>query len=333
MADTAHGHGPVTDGALDGRLWASLALNVAITVAEVIGGLMAGSLALLSDAAHNLSDVAALGLAVGSRRLARRPPTPRHTFGLKRAEVIAALVNASSLVAVTAVIAREAVSRLRHPAPVDQGVMLAVAVVALVANLASVLLLRRHDEADVNVRSAFLHLAQDAVASLAVVVAALLAHTAIGQFVDPIAALLVGAGVLRSALSLAWGTIRTLLEATPDEIDLPSLVSRVGERFAPARLHHLHIWEIGPGQRVFTAHVDLGQDLDGRSIERLFGAIKVFLEAEWGVNHATLEPEVIGCGNGELLGRWDRSPLTERTASSPPTGDHSNTPHGAGEVT
>ena len=333
MADTAHGHGPVTDGALDGRLWASLALNVAITVAEVIGGLMAGSLALLSDAAHNLSDVAALGLAVGSRRLARRPPTPRHTFGLKRAEVIAALVNASSLVAVTAVIAREAVSRLRHPAPVDQGVMLAVAVVALVANLASVLLLRRHDEADVNVRSAFLHLAQDAVASLAVVVAALLAHTAIGQFVDPIAALLVGAGVLRSALSLAWGTIRTLLEATPDEIDLPSLVSRVGERFAPARLHHLHIWEIGPGQRVFTAHVDLGQDLDGRSIERLFGAIKVFLEAEWGVNHATLEPEVIGCGNGELLGRWDRSPLTERTASSPLTGDHSNTLHGAGEVT
>ena len=304
MGHSGHDDEPLTDGALDGRLWVSLALNVAITVAEVIGGLMAGSLALLSDAAHNLSDVAALGLAVGSRRLARRPPTPRHTYGLKRAEVIAALVNAALLVAVTAVIGREAVSRLRQAAPVDQGVMLAVAVVALLANLGSVLLLRRHDEADMNVRSAFLHLAQDAVASLAVVVAALLAHTAIGRFVDPLAALLVGAGVLRSALSLAWGTIRTLLEATPEEIDLHALVSGVDARFAPAQLHHVHLWEIGPGQRVLTAHVALGQEMDGSRIERLFGAIKVFLGAEWGVNHATLEPEVIGCGNGDVLGRW-----------------------------
>jgi len=302
-----HDHGSRTNGALDSRLWASLALNGVITIVEIVGGLTAGSLALLSDAAHNLSDVAALGLAIGSRRLARRPPTPRHTFGLKRAEVIAALVNASSLVAVTAVIAREAVSKLLHPTPVNQGVMLAVALVALVANVASVLLLRHHDDADVNVRSAFLHLAQDAAASLAVVVAALLAHTAVGRFVDPVAALLVGASVLRSALSLAWGTVRTLLEATPDEIDLPTLVLRVERQFPPARLHHLHVWGIGPGQRLLTAHVVLGQDMDGRSIERLFDAIKVFLEAEWGVNHATLEPEVSGCGNGELLGRWEQT--------------------------
>jgi cobalt-zinc-cadmium efflux system protein len=306
MEHSGHDHGSLVGGTLDSRLWASLALNLVITLAEVIGGLMAGSLALLSDAAHNLSDVAALGLAIGSRRLARRPPTPRHTFGLKRAEVIAALVNASSLVAVTAVIAREAVSKLLRPTPVNARVMLAVGLVALVANLASVLLLRRHDEGDVNVRSAFLHLAQDAAASLAVVVAALLTHSAIGRFVDPIAALVVGASVLRSALSLAWGTLRTLLEGAPDEIDLPSLVSRVEERFPPTRLHHLHVWEIGPGQRVLTAHVVLGQELDGRSIERLFDAIKIFLEAEWGVNHATLEPEVSGCGEGELLGRWDQ---------------------------
>lgn len=306
MGHPDHDRGSRTNGALDRRLWVSLALNGVITIVEVIGGLAAGSLALLSDAAHNLSDVAALGLAIGSRRLARRPPTPRHTFGLKRAEVIAALINASSLVAVTAVIAREAVSKLLNPAPVNQGVMLAVALVALVANLASVLLLRHHEDADVNVRSAFLHLAQDAAASLAVVVAALLAHTAVGRFVDPVAALLVGASVLRSALSLAWGTVRTLLEATPDEIDLPTLVLRVEGQFPPARLHHLHVWEIGPGQRLLTAHVVLGQDMDGRSIERLFDAIKVFLDAEWGVNHATLEPEVSGCGNGDLLGRWDR---------------------------
>jgi cobalt-zinc-cadmium efflux system protein len=296
---------PLDEGALDGRLLLSLGLNVVITVAEVVGGLMAGSLALLSDAAHNLSDVAALGLAVGARRLGRRPPTPRHTYGLKRAEVMAALANAVTLVAVTALIARAAIGRLQHPVPVERGLMLVVALVALAANVGSVLLLRRHDGRDVNVRSAFLHLAQDALASLAVVIAALLSGTSIGTYLDPAAALLIGAIVLRGALLLVWETVRTLLEGTPDDVDLDVLVARVAERFAPARLHHVHLWEIAPGQRLLTAHVDLGQDMDGRGIEELFGRIKGMLDDEWGVDHATLEPEVLGCGNGETLGRWD----------------------------
>ena len=300
-----HVHEPPTDGALDVRLLLSLGLNVVITVAEVVGGLMAGSLALLSDAAHNLSDVAALGLAFVARRLGRRPPTLRHTYGLKRAEVIAALANAVTLVAVSALIARSAVVRLQHPVPVERGLMLAVALVALGANVGSVLLLRRHDEHDVNVRSAFLHLAQDAFASLAVVIAALLSGTSVGVYLDPAAALLVVAVVLRGTLSLSWETVRTLLEATPAGVDLDALVTSVADRFPPARIHHVHLWEIAPGQRLLTAHVDLGQEMDGRRIEALFGGIKAMLNREWGVNHATLEPEVLGCGNGDTLGRWD----------------------------
>ena len=301
----AHVHKPVDDGALDGRLLLSLGLNVVITIAEVVGGLMAGSLALLSDAAHNLSDVAALGLALVARRLGRRPPTMRHTYGLKRAEVIAALVNAVTLVAVSALIARAAVVRLQHPVPVERGLMLAVALVALGANLGSVLLLRRHDEHDVNIRSAFLHLAQDALASLAVVIAALLSGTSIGVYLDPAAALLVVAVVLRGTLSLLWETVRTLLEATPEGLDLDALVASVADQFPPARIHHVHLWEIAPGQRLLTAHVDLGQEMDGRGIEVLFGGIKTMLNREWGVNHTTLEPEVLGCGNEDTLGRWD----------------------------
>ncbi len=301
----AHVDRPINDGTLDGRLLMSLGLNVVITIAEVVGGLMAGSLALLADAAHNLSDVAALGLAVGARRLGRRPPTPRHTYGLKRAEVIAALTNAVTLVAVTALIARAAIVRLQHPLPVERGLMLVVALVALGANAGSVLLLRRHDRHDVNVRSAFIHLAQDALASLAVVVAALLSGTPFGLYLDPVAALIVGALVLRGALSLVWETMLTLLEATPAGVDLDALVASVADRFSPARIHHVHLWEIAPGQRLLTAHVDLGQELDGRAIETLFGRIKAMLNREWGVNHATLEPEVLGCGNGDTLGRWD----------------------------
>jgi cobalt-zinc-cadmium efflux system protein len=301
----AHVHKPIDDGALDGRLLLSLGLNIVITVAEVVGGLMAGSLALLSDAAHNLSDVAALGLAFVARRLGRRAPTLRHTYGLKRAEVIAALVNAVTLVAVSALIARSAIVRLQHPVPVERGLMLVVALIALGANVGSVLLLRRHDARDVNIRSAFLHLAQDALASLAVVVAALLSGTSVGVYLDPAAALLVVAVVLRGTLSLLWETVRTLLEAAPAGVDLDALVASVAARFPPARIHHVHLWEIAPGHRLLTAHVDLGQEMDGRGIEALFRSIKAMLHREWGVNHATLEPEVLGCGNGETLGRWE----------------------------
>jgi len=302
----SHDHAPtaIVDGALDRRLWAAAALNAAITLAELVGGLVSGSLALLSDAAHNLSDVVAVVLALWARRLSRRPPTIRHSYGFKRVEVLAAMVNALSLVGVTVLIAREAVDRLLHPQPVAQGIMLAVALVALGANAGSVLLLRRHDGDDVNVRSAFLHMAQDALASLAVVVAALFAHTAAGPYVDPAAALLVGLVVLRSALSLAWQTLATILEGTPGDVNIQELAERVSAAFAPARLHHVHVWEIGPKQRLLTAHVSLGQDMDGRAIEAFLGRIKAFLHDEWDIDHATLEPEVAGCDEPALLGRW-----------------------------
>jgi len=290
---------------MDRRLLASAALNSAITLAEFFGGLFSGSLALLSDAAHNLSDAAAVVLALVARRFSRRPPTARHTYGFKRVEVLAALINAVVLIAITVLIAREAVVRFLHPAPVQQGLMLAVALVAVLANVGSVLLLRRHDKDDVNVRSAFLHMAQDALASVAVVIAALLAHTRIGRYVDPAAAVIVGLAVLRSALSLVWETVSTLLEGAPEDADLPAMAAAVGQAFPGTHLHHVHLWQNGPGQRLLTAHVTLERAMDGAAIEALFAGIKEFLHEKWSITHATLEPEVAGCGETELLGRWE----------------------------
>jgi cobalt-zinc-cadmium efflux system protein len=299
-------------GALDRKLLATAALNGAITLVELIGGLVSGSLALLSDATHNLSDVVAVVLALWARRMGRRPPTPRHTYGLKRVEVVAALVNAATLIAVTVLIAREAVLRLLHPAPVARGLMLAVALVALVANLGSVLLLRHHDEDDLNVRGAFLHMAQDAFASLAVVVAALLARTAIGGYVDAVAALVVGLLVLRSALSLGWETLSTILEGAPSDVNVVELAERVALTFAPARLHHIHVWQLGPRQRLLTAHLVLGQEMDGRGIESVLARIKRFLYDEWAIDHATIEPEITCCDRSELLGEWANPTTQER---------------------
>jgi len=292
---------------LDLRLGLTAGLNVAITVAEFVGGLLSGSLALLSDAAHNLGDVVAVALALWARRVSRRPATLRHTYGFQRVEVIAALTNAVLLLAATVLIAREALVRLLHPQPVAQGIMLLVGSVAFLANVGSVLLLRRHEAGDVNVRSAFLHLAQDALASLAVVVAALLAHTRIGPWVDPVAALLVGFVVLRGALALVRETLSTLLEGVPEGLDVAGLAASVDAAFAPARIHHVHVWEVGPGQRLLTAHVALGEERDARAVGDLLARIKARLHDAWGITHATLEPELENCGQSELLGRWEGS--------------------------
>lgn len=298
-----HDHHETEPGNLDRRLWASASLNLGITLVELAGGLWAGSLALLADAAHNLADVGALGLAIFARRLGRRPPTPRHTYGLKRAEVVAALINAAALIAISALIGREAVSRLFHPAPVRASVMLVAAAVAFLANVGSVLLLRTHSNEDINVRSAFLHLAQDAMASLAVVVAALFARSAVGRYVDPAAAILIGVVVLRSAISIVWESLHTLLEAAPAGVKVEEMAEDVARRFTGVRLHHVHAWEVGPGQRVLTAHMKVGV-ATLLEAEGVASEVRRFLHDEWNITHATLEAEANGCGQEELLGRW-----------------------------
>ena len=214
-----HGSRTRESGNLDQRLWISAALNITITLVELAGGLLAGSLALLADAMHNFADAGALGVAIFARWLGRRAPTPRHTYGFKRAEILAALLNAAALIAISLLIGREALGRLFHPEAVRSSVMLVAALIALAANLASVGLLKSHSREDINVRSAFLHLLQDALASGAVVAAALLTRTGIGPYVDPVAAILVGFVVLRSAVSIVQESLHTLLEATPPDLN------------------------------------------------------------------------------------------------------------------
>ena len=136
-------------------------------------------------------------------------------------------------------------------------------------------------------------------------IAALLAHTRVGPYVDPAAALLVGLAVLRSALSLVWETVSTLMEGTPQDVDLEAVVAGVSRAFPAARLHHVHIWQNGPGQRLLTAHVTLEIEMGGVAIEALFDDIKEFLHEQWAITHATLEPEVAGCGETDLLGQWE----------------------------
>ncbi len=302
----AHGHAPAPHGpadarALDRRLWWSALLNAGITVGELAGGLRSGSLALLADALHNLSDVAALLLTIGARRLGRRPASARYTYGLKRAEVFAALLNAAALLVISVFIAVEALRRFREPSAPQMGLMLAVAGAALLGNGISVLLLRGHHGAhDLNVRSAFLHLVQDALASLVVIVAALFANTAAGPYLDPVASLVICGFVLRSAFEIVHEAVGLLAERVPRGLDVEELGGDVAHRFAPARLHHVHVWEVGPGQRVLTAHVVV-PPISVAEAEGLCATIRRHLHERWGIEHATLEPEVNGCGETRVV--------------------------------
>ena len=288
---------------LDLRLWLGVGLNILITAVEVVGGLASGSLALLSDALHNASDVAALLLAIGARALGRKAPTRRFSYGFRRLEVVAALVNAAVLVGLAVLFGREAINRLRHPSPVDGHTMLAVALVAFVANVAAVFLLRRHEKDDLNVRSAFLHLLQDALASLVVVAVALLARTPLGPWLDPAASLLIGAAVVVSAGRLIWESVRILVEAAPSGLDLEELEAGLDAAFAPACFHHVHAWTVGPGQVALTAHVKL----EGGSLEEVEGqlaAIRRLLAERWDIHHVTLEPESERCSGEGFPETW-----------------------------
>jgi cobalt-zinc-cadmium efflux system protein len=172
-----------------------------------------------------------------------------------------------------------------------------------VANVAAVLLLRRHEKDDLNVRSAFLHVVQDALASLVVVGTALLAGTRIGPWLDPAASLLIGLAVVVSAGRLIWESVRILVEAAPSGLDIEEMTAGLDAAFAPARFHHLHAWTIGPGQVALTAHVKLdGGSLD--EVEKQLAAIRRLLAERWDIHHATLEPEREACSGEAAPERW-----------------------------
>jgi len=286
-AAKASGH--ASSAALDHKLAGAAWLNGVIVVAEIVGGLFSGSLALLSDALHNLSDVLALVMAWAARVLGRRPATPQHTFGLRRLEVIAAFINALTILAAAAFIIKEAIARLLHPAPIAGGIMLTVALVGLVANLASVLLLGGHRHDDLNVRGAFLHLVLDTVSSVAVVAAALLARTSIGPWLDPVVSILVVAFVLRGSWELLSRSLRVLLEAAPPDLDLDAVRADLAATAPACRLEHLHAWELAPGRTVLTADV-MSPESSATHLAADLAALRRRLAEKWGIAHATLQP-------------------------------------------
>lgn len=263
-------------------------LTGAFTLVEVVGGLATGSLALLADAGHMLSDALAVGVALFAIWLARRPPTPRRSFGYRRAEILAALANGVTLVAVAAWILIEAIRRLDNPPDVLGGWMLVVALAGLASNAVAALLLLRSGRGTLNVEAAFRHVVADVLGSVGVIVAAVVILTTGWSLVDP----LVSAGIAVLIAASAWGVLReathVLLEGTPSDIDLEELTRTILDVPGIESVHDLHVWTITSGFDALSAHVLVGRDEDCHARRR---AVETALESRFGIAHTTLQVE------------------------------------------
>ena len=280
----------------------ALAITATFTVVEVVGGILTGSLALLADAAHMLSDNVSITLALVAVWLAGKPATPERTFGFKRAEVLAALANGVTLVALSIWIFYEAARRLQDPPDVLAGWVLAVALVGLVANVAAGAILHRARGSGINVEAAFRHVLADLLGSLGVIVAAVVILATGWTRADALVSILIGLLVLASSWTILRDSTSILLEASPRGIDTRAVGRRLAGAPGVVEVHDLHIWTITSGFPALSAHVLVGrgEDCHGRRRE-----LERVLAEEFGIEHTTLQVDHAGEDGGLVeLGRF-----------------------------
>lgn len=282
-----HEHRPAK-GQHDAAFAISTGLNFAFVVIEVVFGILAGSLALVADAGHNLGDVLGLSVAWGAALLARRRPTARRTYGWHSSSIFAALANASALLLTTGAIAWEAIQRLRHPQPVEGLTVVAVAGVGVVLNAASALLFRRGGERDMNVRAAFAHLAADAVLALGVVVAGILIHLTGWLWLDPVVSLVLSVSIVVGTWSLLRESLALALHAVPPGIEPDEVRAMLAGAPGVTEVHDLHIWAISTSDTALTAHLVMP---NVESPDEHLRSLGEELREHFGIAHATLQVE------------------------------------------
>jgi cobalt-zinc-cadmium efflux system protein len=284
-----HEHQPASGGA-EGRLLAVLGLTVAYLVVQVAGGLLTGSLALLADAGHMLTDAFGLGMAVAALRFARRPATSTNTYGFYRTEILAALANGVVLLLVAAFILVEAWSRLRDPSEVKALPMLVVALGGLGVTLIGVRLLHAGAAESLNVRGAFLEVLGDLFGAAGAVVAALVILATGWTLADPLVSALIGLLIIPRALGLLKNVIDVLLEAAPKNVDLHQLEEAIVSVPGVVSVHDLHVWTITSGFVAMSGHVQA----NGRGSADVLHDVRVMLHDRFGIEHVTLQVEAAG---------------------------------------
>lgn len=286
-----HHHG---EGQTEGRLWISIFLNLIITLAEFVGGIISGSLALLSDALHNLNDTASLAISLIARKISKRDANIDKTFGYQRAEIIGAFINLITLVIIALFLIKEGVERFYNPQPIDGTVMFIVAVIGLLGNVITAVLLYKSSEENINIRSAYIHILSDALSSVGVILAGIAIIYYQVYIVDTILTLVIAGYILWQSYYMLRKTINILMESTPAGLEIPNIQSAMAGINGVLDIHHLHVWRLDEQNILLESHVVIDEN-DISNMEAIKGSLKELLGSKFNIHHSMLEFEFEPC--------------------------------------
>ena len=311
----AHGHSHVPPNLSARAMGAAVALTLAFVAVEAAAGWFAHSLALLSDAGHNLADAAALGFSWYALWIANKPSHEGMTFGYHRVGIFAALANALSLVLIAGLIGWKAVGRIRHPEIADGAMMMAVASAGIVVNLVIGLWLQKGAKNDLNIRSAYLHMLGDAVSAFGVVIAGVLIATTHNPLADPVVSLIIAALIFYSSYGVLRESATILLEGTPPGTDMPAVIAAIKSVGGVLDVHDLHVWMVGPGVIACSCHI-LVAEQSIREGQQVLRAVVRDIERRFHITHTTVQVEVEGCEADDMYCTGQRAPGATRGCST-----------------
>ena len=274
-------------------------LNGIITIAQFTGGIISGSLALLSDALHNLSDVISVVLAYLAHRIGMRPQTQKSTFGYKRAEILAAFINAISLIAISVYLMVEAGKRFLNPKEVDYRWMLGLGILGFIANGLSVLILQHNKEENLNIRAAYLHLIGDALTSVAVVAGAVFIWLFQIYWIDPLVTVLISVYIFVHTFQILKESVGILMQFAPPEINQQEVILVLQEIPEIKSVHHIHLWRLADHQIYFEAHLVLTDNLPVSETNTIAQRAKQLLNSRFDISHTTFQYEFLSCQNSD----------------------------------
>lgn len=283
------------------KLLLTIALNLIITVGQFVGGIISGSISLLSDALHNLSDVMALLISYVATNLVKKENTLRRTFGFQRAEIIAAFINSSTLIAIAIYLCFEAIRRFSEPISIESSWVIIFASLSILLNGISVLILHKEADHSLNIKSAYIHLLSDMFTSVAVLAGGIIMTFYNLYWIDGVLTLLIAAYLIYSTWSILVESLKVLMLFTPQNIDPTTISDLICAIKEVENIHHVHIWQLNEEKIHFEAHIDFKNDVSLKEINEVFDKIRRLLQAEFNINHVTLQPELNMCNKQNLI--------------------------------
>lgn len=286
MIETGHHHHEVRGK----NLGVAILLNTGITLAQAIGGIISGSMALISDAAHNFSDVLSMVISYLANQLSKREATEKQTFGFKRSEILAAFINSATLIIISVVVIVEAVQRLINPVPISANLVIWLALVGILVNGISVLFIRNDSHANMNMKAVYLHLFGDMLTSVVVLLGGLAMKYLQWYWTDSVFSVVIAFYLLYMSWGIFRSSLRIIMQFTPEEIDIHKIVTEIKEIQGVNNTHHVHVWQINEHDLMFEAHIDVQEDVRVSDFEKILVQIKEVLH-RYDIDHATIQPE------------------------------------------